>query len=235
MTSLQGKIAVVTGGASGIGLACVELLAKRGAKVVVADRDMAGATRAAIACGGRAYAVDVGISGALESMAQLVESEVGPVDMLISAAGILQGPMLRPEEIADDTYERVFRINLLGTYAACTAFGSRMAKRRKGSIVLLASVSGLRSTPLHAYGPPTGRLTPVMALASSDSRKAAACATSSGATILPLAQLRSSSARSRWPASTMAGWRQVLDAVRWRARGAMTPAARRKKGRLMAG
>ena len=153
MTSLQGRIAVVTGGASGIGLACAELLAARGAMVVVADRDHAGATRAASACGGRAYAVDVGVSGALESLAQLVESEVGPVDMLISAAGILQGAMLRPEEIADDTYERVFRINLLGTYAACTAFGSRMAKRRKGSIVLLASVSGLRSTPLHAYGP----------------------------------------------------------------------------------
>ena len=153
MTSLQGRIAVVTGGASGIGLACTQLLAARGAVVVVADRDLAGAVSAAEACGGRAYAVDVGVAGALESLAQQVEAEVGAVTMLLNSAGIIQAAMLPPGEIPPDTFERIFRINYMGTHAACAAFGSRMALRRAGSILNIASISGMRSTPLHAYGP----------------------------------------------------------------------------------
>ena len=151
--TLQGRIAVVTGGASGIGLACAQLLAARGATVVIADRDLAGASRAARECGGHAYAVDVGGDGALEALAQQVEREVGPVEMLVNAAGIIQGAMLPPEQIEAGTFERVFRINLLGTHAACAAFGSRMARRRKGAILNIGSIAGLRSTPLHAYGP----------------------------------------------------------------------------------
>lgn len=151
--TIQGRIAVVTGGASGIGLACAQLLAARGATVAIADRDLAGAGQAAAACGGHAYAIDVGIAADLEPLAERIEREVGPVAMLVNAAGIIQGATLRPEELEFETFERVFRINLLGTHAACVAFGRRMAGRRQGAILNLASIAGMRSTPLHAYGP----------------------------------------------------------------------------------
>jgi len=89
----------------------------------------------------------------LEPLAQRIEQEVGPVSMLVNAAGIIQGPMLRPQELSFETVERIFRVNLLGTHAACVAFGSRMVRRGAGAIVNLASIAGMRSTPLHAYGP----------------------------------------------------------------------------------
>ena len=150
---MTSRIAVITGGASGIGLACAEMLAQQGATVVIVDLDLPGASKAAASCGGRAYAVDVGVATQLEPLAQRIEDEVGPVSMLVNAAGIIQGPTLRPQELPLETFERVFRINLLGTHAACSAFGSRMARRGSGAIVNLASIAGMRSTPLHAYGP----------------------------------------------------------------------------------
>lgn len=150
---MQGQIAVVTGGASGIGLACAQLLAQRGATVAIADRDLHGAELAAAACGGKAYAIDVGVASALEPLAERIERELGPVTMLVNAAGIIQGAALRPQELEVETFERLFRINLLGTHVACVAFGRRMAGRGKGSILNLASIAGMRSTPLHAYGP----------------------------------------------------------------------------------
>ncbi len=78
---------------------------------------------------------------------------MGPVSMLINAAGIIQGDLLAPQELSYEQCERLFRINLLGTQAACAAFGSRMARRGAGSILNIGSIAGMRSTPLHAYGP----------------------------------------------------------------------------------
>ena len=149
----DGRIVVVTGGASGIGRACAEVLAEEGADVVVADLDAAKAADVAQALGGRAYAIDVSRAADIETLAQRVEREVGAVDLLINAAGIIQGAAVRPEELPIETYDRVFGVNLRGTYAACVAFGRRMAARQRGAIVNIASISGMRSTPLHAYGP----------------------------------------------------------------------------------
>ena len=143
----QGRVAVITGGASGIGLACAEVLAAQGALVVIADLDLTKATSLASDIGGRAYAIDVGRAADIELLAGRIEQELGPVDMLVNSAGIIQGAAVPPEELPLETYDRVFGINLRGTYAACTAFGRRMAQRRRGSILNIASISGMRSTP----------------------------------------------------------------------------------------
>ena len=149
----EGRIAVVTGGASGIGRSCAEVLAERGARVVVADIDATRAEAVAESVGGTAFLIDVGLSAGLEALAERIEREVGPADMLVNAAGIIQGEAVRPEELPIETYDRVFDVNLRGTYASCVAFGRRMAIRRSGAILNIASISGMRSTPLHAYGP----------------------------------------------------------------------------------
>ncbi len=122
---MKGRVAVITGGASGIGLACARELATRSITVVIADRDLAGATRAAESMEGKAYAIDVGIASDLEPLADAIERAMGPVSMLINAAGIIQGDLLAPQELSYEQCERLFRINLLGTQAACAAFGSR--------------------------------------------------------------------------------------------------------------
>ena len=148
-----GRIAVVTGGASGIGQACCELLAQRGAKLVVLDLQAEQARQVASAIGGHAYALDVADVEQVEAVAKRVEREVGEVELLISAAGVLQGDAVPPAQVPWAQYNRVFEVNLRGTHAVCAAFGSRMAARGSGAIVNLASISAMRSTPLHAYGP----------------------------------------------------------------------------------
>lgn len=150
---LKGRVAVVTGGASGIGRACAELFSIRGATVVVVDRQAQEAQSVALSVNGHAYELDVVNVADVESVAARIESEVGPVDLLLSAAGIIQGNAVPPELMPMEEYNRIFEVNLRGTYAVCSAFGSRMAKRRYGSIVNIASISAMRSTPLHAYGP----------------------------------------------------------------------------------
>ncbi len=149
----QGRIAVITGGASGIGRSCAEMLAAQGATVVIADLDHVNAQTVAASIGARAYAIDVGRTPDLEVLAGRIEREAGPVDMLMNAAGIIQSAALPPEELPFETFDRLFEVNLRGTYAACVAFGQRMAARRRGAILNIASIAGMRSTPLHAYGP----------------------------------------------------------------------------------
>ncbi len=148
-----GRLAVITGGASGIGRACAELLVARGATVAIADLDSGQTSAVAREIGCHGYAIDVASPSAIESLAEQVERDHGPVAMLVNSAGIIQGDTVAPQEIAMDTYDRVFQVNLRGTFAACVAFGQRMAERRGGAILNIASIAGMRSTPLHAYGP----------------------------------------------------------------------------------
>lgn len=145
-------VAVVTGGASGIGAACCRELAKRCWAIIVADIDEAAAARVAGEVAGAAYRVDVGDDSSVEDLARRVESTAGPVDALVNSAGVIQEP-LPPEELRLAAWDDVVRIDQRGTYLASVAFGRRMARRGRGAIVNIASIAGMRSMPLHAYAP----------------------------------------------------------------------------------
>jgi NAD(P)-dependent dehydrogenase (short-subunit alcohol dehydrogenase family) len=149
---LTGRVAVVTGGASGIGAACCRLLAARGARVAVADRDFARAELVAAETGGAAFAVDVAVPAANEAAAEAVEARLGMVDALVTSAGVIQRP-LRAEDLLEEDVEQVVRVDQIGTWNSAVAFGRRMARRGRGAIVTIASIAGMRSMPLHAYSP----------------------------------------------------------------------------------
>ena len=151
MGQLSG-LAVITGGGSGIGAACGRLLRARGAEVVVLDRDIERASRVAAEIGGHAIAGDVGDADAIEQAAAAIERTHGPVEMLVNSAGVIQRP-LSPSTLPMAVWDDVVRIDQRGTYVACLAFGKRMVPRRRGVIVNIASIAGMRSMPLHAYSP----------------------------------------------------------------------------------
>ena len=147
---LCGKLAVVTGGASGIGAAVASCLAACGARVVALDRAYPDepSTQGSL----QQRYLDVCESKQVAAVIDAIEAELGTIDVLVNSAGILQRPL--PMETASDReWERVINTNLRGTYQCCRRVGIRMAERGRGAIINVASVTGLRSSPLFAYGP----------------------------------------------------------------------------------
>jgi NAD(P)-dependent dehydrogenase (short-subunit alcohol dehydrogenase family) len=148
----SGQTIVVTGGASGIGEACARRFAAGGARVVVADRNREGASALAVEIGATALAIDLGDEDSVRSAAAEFEARFGPADVLVNCAGVLQRT-LPPGELLLKEWDFVARIDLRGTWLTCEAFGVPMTRRGSGAIVNIASVAGMRSGPLHSYGP----------------------------------------------------------------------------------
>lgn len=148
--SLREKNAIVTGGASGIGLACLHALAAAGAKVISLDRNAADGDT--LPDGARQEVMDVCDREALEDLQRRLSEEGVEVEYLVNCAGIVQSPH-RPSELSSDDFKRVLSVDLEGTFNACSAFGTPMARRGSGAIINIASVAGMRSMPLHAYSP----------------------------------------------------------------------------------
>lgn len=146
------RICVVTGGASGIGEACARELARSGARLAIVDRSEEAAVRVAESLGGLPFVADVGDADSVEACAAKIEAELGPVEVLVTSAGVLQVPA-RPHDLPLEQWDQVVRIDQRGTYVSCLAFARAMLRRRRGAIVNIASITGLRSVPLHAYGP----------------------------------------------------------------------------------
>jgi NAD(P)-dependent dehydrogenase (short-subunit alcohol dehydrogenase family) len=141
---LQGKTALVTGGASGIGKATAELFAREGARVVVADCNPEGRETAQQIKGAGNEAmyvpVDVSDSGQVAHMVETVVQAYGRIDILFNAAGIVRyGTVLETDEQA---WNRVLSINLTGTFLCCRAVLPHMIRQGGGSIINVASTVG---------------------------------------------------------------------------------------------
>ena len=142
---LDGQVAVVVGGAGGLGAAMARGLAEAGAAVAVADANAAGAQAVADAIaagGGRALAVTVDVSDAasVARMTDAVEAGLGPVEILVNSAGITH--RAPAAEFPEAQWHRVIAVNLTGVYLASQAVGRRMVARRHGRIVNIASIAG---------------------------------------------------------------------------------------------
>jgi NAD(P)-dependent dehydrogenase (short-subunit alcohol dehydrogenase family) len=140
---LQGRIAVVTGGASGIGRSMVERFHQEGAKhVVVVDRDAAGAKAVADLVGGTGVGLDVSSEEALQSMVEKTESDQGPIDLFVSNAGyVTLGGLEAPVE----DLQRMWEVHVLSHLYAARAVIPGMAKRGEGYLLSTASAAGLLS------------------------------------------------------------------------------------------
>jgi 3-oxoacyl-[acyl-carrier protein] reductase len=141
---LKGKVALVTGGSRGIGLAICEALAQADARVAVVARNGTGAAEAALTLPGeghRGYACDVARDEEVRATVEAVESEMGPVDILVNNAGITRDNILA--RMKDEEFDEVIATNLRGAFNFTRAVARGMMKRREGAILNVASVVGL--------------------------------------------------------------------------------------------
>ena len=152
--AVTGKVALVTGGASGMCRAGALLMARHGARVVVADRDAtaARAVREEIEAGG-AEALDVGVDvGDPQAVAGMVARTVaafGRIDVLVHGAGVCpRKPLL---DMTNDEWRNVLRINLDGTFYVCRDVGRVMAGQRAGTMILVASDRGVHGSVDYAH------------------------------------------------------------------------------------
>jgi len=173
---LDGRVAAVTGGASGIGEAICVRLAEEGAQVAVLDLNLPGAElTAALAGGGLAVAADVSDSAAVDAAVERVEDELGPLDIFVNnagASGLAHLERVNPRlerqraeaaaggvttvldalvRLTDEEWRRMLAIHLDGTFHGTRAAARVMAPRGRGAIVNMGSICGLEGCTGHPH------------------------------------------------------------------------------------
>jgi 3-oxoacyl-[acyl-carrier protein] reductase len=141
---LEGKVALVTGGSRGIGLAISEALAQAGARVAVVARDAERARQAAheLSGGGHGgFSCDVADADAARAVVGEVEEALGPIDILVNNAGVTRDNLLL--RMKEEEWDEVIAVNLKGAFNMTRAIVRGMMRRREGAIVNITSVVGL--------------------------------------------------------------------------------------------
>jgi NAD(P)-dependent dehydrogenase (short-subunit alcohol dehydrogenase family) len=143
---LTDRVAVVTGGASGIGLSTAEALAEAGARVIITDRDIEAIEKARAALAKKSFQVDGVVMDVTDSkrvteVADEIAAREARVDILINNAGIARSET-PAENVADEHWLNVLDVNLNGTFWCARAFGRHMLERGAGAIVNVGSMSG---------------------------------------------------------------------------------------------
>lgn len=164
MDRLKGKVALITGGGTGLGRACMEMFAREGAKVVAAGRTRASLDETVAlvrAAGGEADAVvaDMADDAAGDVAVDFTVARFGRLDILVHSAGVgfnwqekSPGSMNAIDTLEPDKWREINRINLDGTYVINRAAVRQMLKQNSGSIVNVGSFGGMRGIPMaHAY------------------------------------------------------------------------------------
>ncbi len=143
---LQGKTAIVTGGASGFGAGIALKFAAEGAQVLVADINADGAATMAAEVGGLSMAANVADKTSVGALVDFALTRMGHVDILVNNAGITHLPMPM-EDVEDDMFDRVFAVNCKSVYLFARALVPHMKARKAGAILNIASTAGLSPRP----------------------------------------------------------------------------------------
>jgi 3-oxoacyl-[acyl-carrier protein] reductase len=149
-TKLDGQVAIVTGAARGIGLAIAQLLAERGAKVIVWDRDLAPLQKAGFEPDA-AEVVDVASYPSIETAFNKALKAFGKLDILVNNAGI-NGPIKPTWEYPLEDWDRVIAIDMNSVFYASRLAAKHMRDRKQGRIITVASIAGKEGVPnISAY------------------------------------------------------------------------------------
>jgi NAD(P)-dependent dehydrogenase (short-subunit alcohol dehydrogenase family) len=164
--NLDGRVSVVTGGATGLGLRMAIGLAEAGSSVVIASRKLAACEEAAhevekVGVKALAVACDVTKPDQVEAMKEAVMKRFGRVDALVNNAG--RAWVAPPEDMPLDRWQQVFDLNINGAFLCAQALGREMIKVKRGKIINIASIAGLvgrnpRAYSSIAYGASKGAL-----------------------------------------------------------------------------
>jgi 2,3-dihydro-2,3-dihydroxybenzoate dehydrogenase len=152
---MDGRVAIVTGAASGIGAEVVRVLAEQGAVVAAVDRDADGARDvvAKLAVYGlraEAFPADVASAADVDAVVEAVEERLGPIEYLVNAAGVLR--MGEARSLTDQAWADTFAVNTTGVFLMSRAAVNRMAPRGRGAIVTVASnAAGTARAAMSAY------------------------------------------------------------------------------------
>lgn len=150
----DGRVALVTGAAQGIGRAIAAALAEAGARVHLADLDADGVTASAGALGAVAHVADLGSASAAQTLVQGLVAAEGRLDLLVNAAGGVRGQVGRPiEEVSESDWRAVFAANVDAAFFLSQAAAPAMKQAGYGRIVNISSGAGLRPslTGIQAY------------------------------------------------------------------------------------